>query len=1048
MSAADISLTRNNLDVIVSIKNTADALVLKYWISNTLGLESVAAIESIQFEGGAASIDAAAIHSLLDNHAPVALATSAAVREDGTGATSTTATGNVLASPNASDIDLPYDSRQHLNLSADSTGVRHGQYGDLTLAADGSYSYVLSNSAANVQALGRSALVTDAFAYTVQDNALDNKTASASLTVTVQGTNDGPVAAADAASVKEDATLTATGNVLTNDTDVDAGDVLTVATPGTLQGTYGSLALGANGAYTYTLNNAAANVQALGRNAVVSDTFAYSATDGLATSASALTVTVTGTNDGPVASVDATSVKEDAILTATGNVLGNDTDVDAGDVLSVVAPGTLQGTYGNLALAANGAYTYTLNNAATNVQSLRGGQKVTDSFAYSATDGLATSASSLTVTVTGTNDAPVAFADVASAKEDTNLAATGNVLANDKDVDAGTVLSVANAGSFTGSFGTLVLAANGSYTYTLANNSLAVQSLAVGQTATDVFAYTAKDDDANPLTGSATLSITVTGVNDAPVLATAIATQAAREGAAFAFTIPVGTFTDVDQGDVLSYKAQSVDAAGNATSLPTWLAFNVATRAFSGTPGSTAGGSFDLLVTATDKAGASATSRFTLNVSDEFATTSGGINSITGNNYNNTLNGTNLNETILGKAGADVLYGGAGDDTLDGGAGADLLFGGDGNDTLQFGADAIWGEHAYVTNAGSPGKAGSNRSLEIEGLRRSLDSFDGGAGTDTLLGTSGNDAIVLDDGVQRIKGIEVIDAGAGNDVVDLTSPSYALGDMLIKGGAGDDVLWSSAGNDVLQGGDGADQLDGGAGAAVLDGGAGDDVLRADTNQAADLLFGGKGADALYAGKGADLIAFNKGDGADSLYLTAEAASTGANDSLSLGGGIKYADLSLKKSGNDLVLSTAASGADSISIKDWYATTSTGTTNKTVNRLQVVTVGGDYNAASTDKTRNQQVEVLDFSKLVAAFDTARATKASNANGWAVMNSLLDAHLQGTSTAALGGDLAYQYATQGSLAGIGLQTAQASLAAGTDWQTLHTRAQVEQGSVKLA
>ena len=583
-----------------------------------------------------------------------------------------------------------------------------------------------------------------------------------------------------------------------------------------------------------------------------------------------------------------------------------------------------------------------------------------------------------------------------------------------------------------------------------------MQSLAVGQTATDVFTYTAKDDDANPLTGGSTLSITVTGINDAPVLATAIATQAAREGTAFAFTIPAGTFTDVDQGDVLSYKAQSVDAAGNTTALPTWLAFNASTRGFSGTPGSSAGGSFDLLVTATDKAGASATSRFTLNVSDEFAstTTVNGllVNWITGNNFNNTLNGTSLNETILGKAGADVLYGGAGDDTLDGGAGADLLFGGDGNDTLLFGADAIWGERAYVTNAGSPGKAGSNRRLEIEGLRRSLDTFDGGAGTDTLLGTSGSDAIILDDGSTatgaRIKGIEVIDAGAGNDVVDLTSPTYALGDMLIKGGAGDDVLWSSAGNDVLQGGDGYDQLDGGAGAAVLDGGAGEDTLRADINQAADLLFGGKGSDALYAGKGADLIGFNKGDGADSLYLTAEATGTGANDTLSLGGGIKYADLSLKKSGNDLVLSTAASGADSISIKDWYVSAATGTTNKTVNRLQVVTVGGDYNATSTDKTKNQTVEVFDFGKLVAAFDSARATKASNGNGWAVMNSMLDAHLQGTSTAALGGDLAYQYATQGSLAGIGLQTAQASLAGGTDWQALHTRAQVEQGSVKLA
>ena len=123
-------------------------------------------------------------------------------------------------------------------------------------------------------------------------------------------------------------------------------------------------------------------------------------------------------------------------------------------------------------------------------------------------------------------------------------------------------------------------------------------------------------------------------------------------------------------------------------------------------------------------------------------------------------------------------------------------------------------------------------------------------------------------------------------------------------------------------------------------------------------------------------------------------------------------------------------------------------HKSVNRLQVVTVGGDYNAASTDITKNQQVEVFDFAKLVQAFDTARAANANLNNGWAMMNSMLTAHLTATSTQALGGDLAYQYATQGNLTGIGMESAQASLAAGTDWQTLHTRAQVQVGTAALA
>ena len=628
---------------------------------------------------------------------------------------------------------------------------------------------------------------------------------------------------------------------------------------------------------------------------------------------------------------------EDAASTVViGNVLANDTDVDTGDTLTVVAPGTLQGTYGSLALAANGSYTYTLTNSAANVQSLRGGQVVTDVFAYAATDGLASSASSLTVNITGTNDAPV--------------------------------------------------------------------------------------------------------------FATAIATQAAREGQSFAFTVPVGTFTDVDTATVLSYTAKAADSAGNLVTLPSWLKFNAATRTFSGTPGSSAGGSFDLVVTATDLAGVTASSRLTLNVTDEFAGSGSNITTITGNSSNNVLNGTSLNETLIGEAGADTLYGGAGDDTLDGGTGADTLLGGEGNDTLKFNVDTLWGDNVYILNVGSPGKTGSGQRMEIKGLNRSLDIFDGGSGTDTLLGTSGNDVIALDDGstAQHVKNIEVINAGAGNDMVDLTSSRFAYGDVLIKGGAGNDVLWASSGNDILQGGDGNDQLDGGVGKALLDGGFGDDVLS--DADSASVLIGGKGNDTLYVGKGEDLIAFNKGDGSDTVTFAAEAV---ANDTLSLGAGIKYADLKLAKSGNDLVLSTAssASTSDSLTLKNWYAAAPTGLTNKTVNRLQVVTLGGDYSAASTDKTKNQTVEVFDFGKLVTAFDVSRVTKPGNANGWAVMNNLLDAHLAGSSISALGGDLAFQYATQGSLVGIGLQSAQTSLAAGTDWQALHTRTQVEQGSVKL-
>ena len=94
-------------------------------------------------------------------------------------------------------------------------------------------------------------------------------------------------------------------------------------------------------------------------------------------------------------------------------------------------------------------------------------------------------------------------------------------------------------------------------------------------------------------------------------------------------------------------------------------------------------------------------------------------------------------------------------------------------------------------------------------------------------------------------------------------------------------------------------------------------------------------------------------------------------------------------------------------------------------------------------------MFDFSKLVKNFDLAVAKSASNANGWAAMNSLLDAHLSGSTTQALGGDLSFQYANAGTLAGLGLTLAQTDMAAGnTQWQALKPRAQVVQGPLWLS
>ncbi len=105
-------------------------------------------------------------------------------------------------------------------------------------------------------------------------------------------------------------------------------------------------------------------------------------------------------------------------------------------------------------------------------------------------------------------------------------------------------------------------------------------------------------------TVSDTFDITITPVNDAPVVAAPIADQTAREGTAFTFQVPAGAFTDVD-GDTLTYTA----TLSNGAALPSWLAFDAATRTFSGTPPA---GSADLVVRVTANDGKGGT------VSDDF----------------------------------------------------------------------------------------------------------------------------------------------------------------------------------------------------------------------------------------------------------------------------------------------------------------------------------------------------------------------------------------------------------------------------------------------
>ena len=589
--------------------------------------------------------------------APVAMADGFTVAEEGT--LTVAASAGLLANDADADNQTP-PANAGLTVTGASTTSANG--GTVNANADGSFTYTPA-----VNFFG-----TDSFTYQARD-AGGLTSATATVTVAVGGVNDAPAAVNDAAATNEGTAVTT--NVTGNDTDPD-GDDLSV-TAAVLTSGSGTVSF-APGGDTITFTPAA--------NFFGVATIAYTASDPRSASANAtLTVTVNAVDDLPVAGNDAASVAEDASV--SGSLSGNDTPSgDGGNGYALAA----QAANGVAAVTAAGAFTYTPN------PDFNGA----DSFTYQLTDANGSAATAtVSVTVGAVNDAPVAAPDVASAVEDGGpvVIAAASLLANDTDRDAGDtrrIVSVAAAG-----VGAVSLNAAGDVVYDPGAN---FQALNAGQSASDLFTYTAAD--AAGAQASATVTVRIAGANEPapppPPPPPPSGPTASDDTLAF------GAGADVVDGD-------------------------------------------------------------------------GGNDTIRAGSGNDRVDGNDGNDLIFGQDGDDELHGNEGDDRIEGEEGNDRLGGGNGNDRL----------------AGDGGN----------------DTLFGGTGNDTLFGDAGDDELSGENGQDTLEG------GSGND--------------RLFGNDGDDVLRGNDGNDELQGGDGNDRLDGGNGDDRLAGGAND-----------DLLIGGSGAD--------------------------------------------------------------------------------------------------------------------------------------------------------------------------------------------------------------
>ncbi|MDF3031694.1 MAG: hypothetical protein K0R03_2252 [Moraxellaceae bacterium] len=440
------------------------------------------------------------------NDAPAAAAGAAAGSED-----DTVITGSVAAS------DAEGDSVTY-TLSGPAPAT-------LTFNADGTFSYV-PQPGDGVAGPGGTRLVT--FQYVANDGTADS--APATVTITLNGPNDAPVAAAATARGSEnDAGIT--GSVSGSDAD---GHALTY---GLANAAPAGLTFNADGTFTYVPQLIDNGLDAQETRVF---TFDYVANDGHVNSAPAtVTVTVTGSNDNPVSGgATAVSVSEDT-ASVTGNLpVASDPDDEPLQYYGTTPAGI---TIDNVL----GKFTYTTQ---TSDNALDSGETRTVTFQYAAYDGTGFSElATVTITINGANDAPVVAATAARTVSASSSLVTGSVSATDVD---GETLTYAISGATPAG---LIFNANGTYTYTMQAEDLALD---VGESRPVTFVYVASDGDAS--SGQCTVTITVNGVNDAPVTGGDVPFSGSEDDGSIAGSV---TATDVD-GEAVTFSVSGATPAG------------------------------------------------------------------------------------------------------------------------------------------------------------------------------------------------------------------------------------------------------------------------------------------------------------------------------------------------------------------------------------------------------------------------------------------------------------------------------------------------------
>jgi VCBS repeat-containing protein len=764
---------------------------------------------SVSVSDGTASASGNLVIDIVDD-VPTAVDDAFSLSED-----TASVIGNVLSN----DI-----SGADVSATVTSTGNQAGSYGQLTLNADGSFSYVLNTGLAAVQGLDDGEQLTETFSYTMQD--ADGDPSTAQITITITGSNDAPSLSVIGAQVFESGLATgsdasansefAYGTFTLGDAD-GLDDIQSVSINGTtvaigvlvgssFAGAHGTLtvtgydALTGVATYQYQLTSPTTDVLGVDE----SDIFSISVFDGTASAASNLVIGIV--DDMPSLGAFTTAIIPNEVGTVNGTftvVSGADgldgfqitgpaitglsyTTVQnydgAGNFVSTTLTGLSSGnhTVFSLTVSANGTYVFNLvqpeaaSELTYSLSNLAPGH--VPGFAETA-DGLIefSSPGAINSSTQGFGINNQFFDRGESFTMEFHAVGVPGV-DNDPATDVRLVDRVVLVND----------QVNGELTVRwTATNSLTGESRSGTLTITGAMAETVIDPD---ISFNQLQIEGIAGNGRVRFATTTISTLILPDDQSLAFDIVA---QDGD-GDVSASSTLNVQVVGEdsltsfvleGTAGDDVIAASSLTDIIDGKSG------FDIVDYGDDTAGVAASLAAGVGLSgtalgDSYSS----IEGLMGGSGNDQLAGDSNANYLAGGAGDDILQGGAGDDVLLGGTGDDLLSGGAGDDVLvgDPGSDQLLGGDGFDTVDYSADTAGVTVNLETgygegglaEGdTYNSIEGIIGGLGDDQLIGN-----------VQT----NYLDGGAGNDT--------------LLGGGGDDILSGGLGSDVLTGGDGRDSF--------------------------------------------------------------------------------------------------------------------------------------------------------------------------------------------------------------------------------------------------